>query len=68
MATLYGGPLPLSTASAQVAFTDALSTASLIVAVIAALGALLTWRHLPTGALITTTAANPEAARAAGGR
>jgi EmrB/QacA subfamily drug resistance transporter len=49
MASLYGGPLPMDTTAARAAFIDALSTASLVVAVVAALGALLTWRHLPAG-------------------
>ena len=37
--------------AAQEAFVNAMSTASLIVAVVAALGALIAWRHLPSAAI-----------------
>ena len=49
-----GAAIQLSDAvagAAQEAFVHAMSTASLIVAVVAALGALIAWRHLPSAAI-----------------
>jgi hypothetical protein len=49
MASLYTGGLPVSDA-ARANFIDAMSTASVVVAVIAGLGALIAWRYLPASA------------------
>jgi MFS family permease len=53
MASLYTGGFPVA---AREAFVGAMSTASVIVAVVAALGALIAWRHLPERAAPATRA------------
>jgi EmrB/QacA subfamily drug resistance transporter len=46
MASLYTEGIPVAGA-ARASFLDAMSTASIVVAVVAALGALIAWLHLP---------------------
>jgi EmrB/QacA subfamily drug resistance transporter len=47
MASLYTSGLPADTPAAQEAFVDAMSAASIVVALVAVAGALIAWRHLP---------------------
>ena len=56
MSSIYGSKLPElgvavqggSAEAAREAFVDAMSRASIVVAVVAALGAVIAWRYLPT--------------------
>ena len=51
MASLYSTELPASpSAAAREDFVDAMATASIVVALVAALGALVAWRFLPARA------------------
>ncbi len=55
MSSLYSDGVPVAGAARE-AFVAAMSTASSVVAVVAALGAVIAWRHLPQRAAPATRA------------